>query len=244
MVASTDGRFDRIHSHLVHQVPHGLQKITNPTVLRQGVVLVLARLFLELQHRQQHQRDSLSVREVVLGPDAVCESVHVACQLGIDGISAVHSCFAHSQPGLVVIGFAQHDRQVVQDQFDAFHGHTHVFFTHIHIAHRTFDTMAECIDTARHRHRLRRMDREFAIVHHVCYVQANEHRRTLGPLFVSHHRAYRQFGTRSGRRRHHDERQGLTGYRQELKQQRFDRQMRHTYTGGNHLTTVHDRPAA
>lgn len=102
-------RFQFIQAAGNDQVGDGLQELVGGVTVVRVVVRQLAvtghhRVFrktsrlLVLQHGQHHQGDGLSVRDVVLGSDAVREGVYVARQLRIDGVAAIHRRAAHRQP--------------------------------------------------------------------------------------------------------------------------------------------------
>ena len=218
--------------------------------MRQFLVTRLTGLFLKLQHRKQHQRDGLPVREVVPGAYAVGKSVYIARQLRVDCVTTIHRGLGHIEPRLLGLLLADSGRfrtqygKVLQNEFHAFHRHLHVLRINLGVAHGPFDTMAQRVDTARCGHGLRRTDGQFAIVYHVHHLQPYQDGRALCPLIVRHHCPYRHFGTGAGSRRHHDQRQCLTRNGQELQQQRFHRHVRHPAPRGNHLATVHHRSAA
>ena len=47
---------------------------------------------------------------MILGTDGMCESVDVAGELRIDGVSSVHSSTAHVKTRFVILGFAHNNR--------------------------------------------------------------------------------------------------------------------------------------
>ena len=82
----------------MQQLTYRLQEIRHTAVRCEGLVVRLTGGLLELQHRHQHQRDSLTVREVIDSADAVRERMDVTGQLRVDGITTIHRRFRHVQP--------------------------------------------------------------------------------------------------------------------------------------------------
>ena len=237
------------------QVGDGLQELVGGMAVVGAVVRQLAesrhyRVFrqagglLVLQHRQHHQRDGLTVRDMVLGPDAVREGVHVARELRVDGVTAVHRGAAHRQPRFDILRLTHHNGQMMQDQLHAFQGTVGILHIDRHIAHRPFHHVAEGIHAAGGGHHLWCVDGQFAVEDHVRHIQTDNDGGTFRTASAGYHRAHSDFRTCTSGGGNSNHWQGLARHNQELDEQGSGAEMRQPRTRHYHLAGVHHRTAA